>query len=83
MISHLENKRGKTFQWRPGGWEADAWQHTSRSITLIILGVVFMSRLICMIFIADLIACRLDIMNTVACRPITLRLWSGFLVWLL
>jgi hypothetical protein len=22
--SHLENKEGEAFQWRPGGWEAEA-----------------------------------------------------------
>jgi len=43
-----------------------------------------MSRLICMILVADLIACRLDLfINVVACRPVTPRLWNGFLVWLL
>jgi hypothetical protein len=38
-----------------------------------------------MIFVADLLAYRLDFfMSAVACRPVrTLRLWSGFLVWLL
>jgi len=41
-----------------------------------------MSCLICMIFVADLVACRL--MSAVAYRPVkTPRLWSGFLVWLL
>jgi len=43
-----------------------------------------MSRLIRVIFVADLTACRLKyFMSAVACRPVTLRLWSGFLVWLL
>ena len=46
-----------------------------------------MSRLIGMIFVADLIACRVHVfMSAVACnssRPVISRLWSGFLVWLL
>ena len=43
------------------------------------------SHLICMVLVTDLIACRLNFfMSAVACRPVrTLRLWSGFLVWLL
>jgi len=38
-----------------------------------------------MILVADLIVCRLDFfMSAVhACRPVTPRLWSEFLVWLL
>jgi hypothetical protein len=40
-----------------------------------------MSRLICMVFGANLNACRLAFfMSAVACRPVTLRLCSGFLV---
>jgi hypothetical protein len=45
-----------------------------------------MSRLICMIFVADLIVSRLIFLMTrsaVICRPVSSRLWSGFLVWLL
>jgi len=43
-----------------------------------------MSRLVCTIFVADLIACRrYFFMAVVASRPVTARLWSGFLVWLL
>ena len=43
-----------------------------------------MYRLICMVFVADLIACRLNLlMSAVACRLVAPRLWSGFLVWLL
>jgi hypothetical protein len=43
-----------------------------------------MSRLICIMFVTDLIACRLDFnMSAVARRPVTPRLWSGLLVWLL
>jgi len=39
---------------------------------------------ICMIFVADLIAWRLGcFMSAVACRAVTPKLWSGFLVWLL
>jgi hypothetical protein len=34
-----------------------------------------------MIFVADLMACKLDLfVSAVACRPVTPRLWSGFLV---
>jgi hypothetical protein len=37
-----------------------------------------------MIFVVNVIACRLSfLMSAVACRSVTLRLWSGFLVWLL
>ena len=37
-----------------------------------------------MIFVVDLIACRLNcFMSAVAFTPVTPRLWSGFLVWLL
>ena len=36
------------------------------------------------IFVADLIACRLNLFTSaVACRLVTPRLWSGLLVWLL
>ena len=35
-------------------------------------------------FVADLIARRLNLfMSVAAFRPVTPRLWSGFLVWLL
>ena len=34
--------------------------HTTRSIAHIFVGFVFMSPLICMILVADLIACRLN-----------------------
>ena len=48
------------------------------------VGFVFKSRLMCMVFVADLITCRLNIfLSAVACRPVTPRLWGGFLVWLL
>jgi len=40
-----------------------------------------MTRLICKILVADLIACRLDFFMSAV--PVTPRLWSGFLVWLL
>jgi len=43
-----------------------------------------MPRLICMVFVADQIACRPTFfMIAVACRPVTLRMWRAFLVWLL
>ena len=63
----------------------DKGVHTTRSIAQIFVEVVFMSCLICMIIVADLIACRLNLfMGAVACtRPVTPRLWSGLLVWLL
>jgi hypothetical protein len=48
------------------------------------LGVVFNVLSVCMIFVADLNAYRLNVfMSAVACRQVTPRLWSGFLVWLL
>jgi len=38
-----------------------------------------MPRLICLIFVADLIACRLSyFMGAVVCKPVTPRLWVGF-----
>jgi hypothetical protein len=37
-----------------------------------------------MIFVADLVACRLNlVMSAVAYRQVPLRLWNGFLMWLL
>jgi len=78
--SHLENKNKRSFLVGSGGWEAKAC-NTARSIARIFLGVVFnVSHLY--VFVANLIACRLDfITSAVACRPVTPRLWSGFLVW--
>jgi hypothetical protein len=46
-------------------------------------GLYLMSRLICMIFVADLLACRIEFFMSAVCRPGTQRLWSGFPVWLL
>jgi hypothetical protein len=47
-------------------------------------GLYTMSLLISLIFVADLIACMLsNFVSAVACRPVTPRLWSGILVWVL
>jgi len=58
-----------------------------RSIAQIFVGVVSMypmSRLICMIFVADLFACRPNcFMSAVACRPETFEAVERALVWLL
>jgi len=85
--SHLNNTNKKireVHQWGSGGWDAEAC--TPAGVLLGYLwGLCSMPRLICMIFVADLIACMLNfLMSAVAwCRPVTPRLWSGFLVWLL
>ena len=61
--------------------------HTTRSIAQIFVWVVFnvsSPKYVSVIFVADLIACRLTyFIIAVACRPVTPRLWSGFLVCLL
>jgi hypothetical protein len=81
----LGKQKRKASQWGSGGWEAEAC--TPPGVLLRYLwGLNSMSRHICMIFVADLTACRLDFFTSVAavaCRPATPRLWSGFLVWLL
>jgi hypothetical protein len=65
-------------------WLGGRSLHTTRSIAQMFVGFVFKSRLMCMVFVADLITCRLNIfLSAVACRPVTPRLWGGFLVWLL
>jgi hypothetical protein len=62
-------------------WLGGRSLHTTRSIAQIFVGD---PRLICTIFVAELTACRLTIfLGVVACRPVTPRLWSGFVVWLL
>ena len=71
------NKRSFTVGIR---WLGGRSLHTTRSIAQIFVGVVFNARVICMICVADLIACRL---NFHECCGLTPRLWSGFLVWLL
>ena len=44
-------------------------------------GLWSLSRLVCMIFVADLIACRLNLfMSVVAFTPVTPKLSNGFLV---
>jgi len=58
--------------------------HTTRSIAQVFLGGLSNAFSHLYDFVADLIACRLNFsMSAVACRPVTLRLWSGFLMWLL
>jgi len=66
-----------------GSWEAEACKPPG-----VLLrysgGLCSMSRLICMMFLADVIACRLDFsLSAVACRPVTPRLWGGFFARLL
>ena len=46
-------KIGGDFQWESGGWEAEACTPSGEVM------LYSMSRLICMIFVADVIACRL------------------------
>ena len=77
--SYLENKVRGDFQWESGGCEVEACSPPG-----VLWGLFLKSRLICMNSVADLIACRLNFaMSAMACRPVTPRLWSGFLVWLL
>jgi hypothetical protein len=66
-----ENQYKRSSQWESGGWEAEAC--TPPGVLLIYLwGLCSMSRLICAIFVADLIACRLDFfMSAVACSPVS------------
>ena len=47
-ISHLENKREKSFQWGSGGWEAEAWT-LSKALLRYLWGLYSIVRLICMI----------------------------------
>jgi len=55
--------------------------HTTRSIAQMFVGVLaFNVSSICMIVVADRIACRLHFFMS---APVIPRLWSGFLVWLL
>jgi hypothetical protein len=66
-----------------GRWLGGRSLHTIRSVlSRCLWELCLITRLICIIFVADLIACRLK-MSSVACRPVTPRLWSGFRVWLL
>jgi len=61
----LKNKRGKAFQWLGG-----RGLHTTRSTAQIYLGIVFDASSHLTIFVANLVAYRLDYsMNAVACRP--------------
>jgi len=54
----VENEIREAFQWGSGGWEAKAC--TPPGVLLKYLwGLCSMSCLICIIFVADLIACRL------------------------
>jgi len=77
----MENNRGKAIQWGSGGWKAEAC--TPPGVLLrYFWGLCSMSRLICIIFVADLIAFRLKcFMEAVACKLVTTRL--RFFVWLL
>jgi hypothetical protein len=64
-------------------WLGGRSLHTARSFAQILVGSS-MSLLICLKFVVDLVACRLSVFTSaVACRPVTQRLWSGFLAWLL
>jgi hypothetical protein len=66
-------KLREAFQWGSGGWEAEAC--TPPGVLLrYFWGLCPMSHLICVIFVAGFIACRLDF---------SWWLWSGILVWLL
>jgi hypothetical protein len=58
--SHLENKNKRSFSVGIR-WLGGKGLHTTRSIAQIFFGdcLCSMSRLICMIFVADLIACRM------------------------
>jgi hypothetical protein len=63
-------------------WLGGRGLHTTRSIAQIFVEVVFNVSSHLYSLVADLIACRLYVsMGAVACRPVTPRLWSGFLVW--
>jgi len=57
--------------------------HTNRSIAQTFGGVGFNVSSRLYDFVADLIACRLNIFMSAVGRPVTPRLWSGFLVCLL
>jgi len=76
--SHIENKTREAFQWGSGGRSL----RTTRSIAQMFLRVVLTVSFHLYDFVADLIAFRLNFSMS-ACRPVILRLWSGFLVWLL
>ena len=53
-------KVGKACQWGSGGWEEEAFT-PPRVLLRCLRGLCSMSRLICMIFVADLTACRLNL----------------------
>jgi len=81
--SHLENKNKRSFLVGVRWLEGEAYTPTEVLLRYL-WGLCSMSRLICMIFVVDLIALSLNFFTSVvACRPVTPRLWSGFLVWLL
>jgi hypothetical protein len=80
---HLDNKNKRSFPvWirRLGGRSL----HTTRSIAHIFMGVVLnVSSRLSVIYVADLLACRLNLfISAVACRPVNRKLRSAFLVWL-
>ena len=61
-----------------GGWEAEACTPPGVLLRYFWGWLCSISRVICMIFVADLIACGISsFMSAVACKPVTLRLWSG------
>ena len=65
-------------------WLGGRSLHTTRSTAQIFVGVVFNVSSYLYVLVADLIAYRLNLfMSAAARRPVTPRLWSGFLVWLL
>jgi hypothetical protein len=52
-------KLGKAFQWGSGGWEAEVCTPPGVLLAQMFVRVVFNVCLICMVFVAILIACRL------------------------
>jgi hypothetical protein len=82
--SHLENENKKISFSVGIRWLKAASCTPPGTLLRYLWGMYSMSRLILMIFVADLIKCRLNyFMSVVACRPVTPRLWSEFFVWLL
>jgi hypothetical protein len=56
-------------------WLGGTSLHTTRSIAQIIVGLCSMSRLMCIISVADLVACRLNlVVSAVAYRKVPPRL---------
>ena len=81
--SHPENKNKRSFSVGIR-WLGGRSLHTTRSTAQIFVGVVFNVSSYLYVLVADLIAYRLNLfMSAAARRPVTPRLWSGFLVRLL